>query len=328
MPIVKRILILAPFNPESLAQLKKDSEIVYEPWDKTGSLQDPIELGERLVKDKFDAIVIEADFLFRETFETAPNILFVGVCRSSVSHVDVKAATEKGIVVVNTPGRNAQAVAELTLGLMLSAARRIVEADNFIRNKEWTSPIEAYRSMRGIELYGRTVGIVGLGAIGMKTLNLSKAFGMKTLAHDPFVSHDTLEAVGGVHVELDYLVSKSDFITLHAPPNAGVIMTAERISYMRAGGVLVNTASADLVDEAALIKALRAGKISAGIDTFGSHPLEPSSLFLKLKNVSLTPHVGGATFEVIQRHSTMMTEDLLRFKQNKKPFNMVNPEAW
>lgn len=326
-----RVLILAPFAAESLAELRDEMDAVYESWLETGTIQDPEALGARLKDGRFDAVVVESDFLFAETFDATPGLKIAGVCRAALNQVDVSAATERGIVVVNTPGRNAAAVAEHAIGLMLAVARRTAEADRYVRGRRWESPSEPYRSLRGVELGGKVAGIIGLGAIGRRVAALCSAFGMHVLAHDPLVGRPDAKKAGAVWSELDFLLESSDFVTLHAPAPADgrPLLDARRIGSMKAGAVLVNTASADLVDRDSLVDALRSGRLrGAGLDVFPTHPIEPSDPLLTVETVVLTPHIGGATDETVERHSASMAADLILFKNGEKPLHMVNPEVW
>lgn len=327
-----RALILAPFAKQSLQELNECGfETVHESWLDSDELQDPEELGHRLYAENFDAVIVEADFLFAETFDAAPNLKLAGICRSATNQVDVAAATERGIIVVNTPGRNANAVAEMAIALMLSAARRVAESDRYVRSEQWESPTEPYRSLRGVELKEKVAGIVGLGAIGRRVAELCNAFGMNVIGYDPFVSPARANGFNVTWTELDFLLENADFITLHAPPpeDGTALLTTERVAKLKPGAILINTASAELVDEAALIDALSHDRLSAaGIDIFPSHPVDPSHPLLKLPNVVLTPHIGGATDETIERHSAAITTDLLRFANGEKPINFVNEEVW
>ncbi len=326
-----RVLLLAPFAEEPLDELRHEADVVHESWLDTGVLQDPEMLGARLRKDQFDAVVVEADFLFAETFEAAPSLKFAGICRTGVNHVDIDAATGKGIVVVNTPGRNANAVAELTVGLMLAVSRRIAESDRYIRDRRWESPVAAYTELRGSELAGRVVGIVGLGAIGRRVAAICNVFGMNVIAYDPFVPANEAEKAGATWAELDFLLESADVVSLHAPPqpDGTPLMTAARIGGLKRGAVLVNTAGAELVDHDALVAALQSGQVAgAALDIFPTHPIEPSSPLLSLSNVVLTPHIGGATDGTVMRHSAAMATDLIRFKNGERPVNLVNPEVW
>ena len=327
-----RVLILAPFSGESLNRLRDaEVDVSYESWLESGQLQDPEKLGHRINTEETDAVVVEADFLFAETFDAAPGLKFAGICRTATNQIDVEAATARGILVVNTPGRNANAVAELTLALMLATARRMAESDRYVRARKWESPTEPYSDLRGSELNGKVAGIIGLGAIGRLVAGLCNAFGMQVLAFDPFVTPREAEGFKVTWTELDFMLEVADFVTLHAPPSGdgSPLLDSARMRRLKPGSILINTASAELVDQDALAQALRTGRIAgAGLDIFPSHPVEPSYPLLDMPNVVLTPHIGGATDETVARHSAAMTDDLLRFLRGERPCNLVNPAAW
>ena len=323
-----RALILAPFSHRHVQRLAERLDVTHESWMETRRLIDPEELATRILDDAIEILVIESDFVFQEVFEEAKSLKLVGVCRGTTSHVDVGSATEHGVLVVNTPGRNAQAVAEHALGLMLALARRIHTAHRYVAEGSWNNPAEPYISMRGIELAGRTLGIIGLGAIGSRLARLGCAIGMKIIAYDPYVK----SAAKSVRLtDLDEVMGKSDFVSIHMPPvpkTEGMI-DAQLIGRMKAQAFLINTTGTSVVDMSALTEALRAHRIGgAAFDVFETHPLAPDSPLLALDNVVLTPHIGGATDETIERHSEAMADDVLRFVDGKRPRNLVNPEAW
>ena len=323
-----RALILAPFSHHHLQRLAERLDVTHESWMKTRRLIDPEELAARILDDAIEILVIEADFVFEEVFKEAKGLRLVGICRNTTSHVDVESATEHGVLVVNTPGRNAQAVAEHALGLMLTLARRTHRAHRYVAEGGWDSPAEPYISMRGIELAGRTLGIIGLGTIGSRLARLGHAIGMKIVAYDPYLE----SAAEGVRLtDLDEVMHRSDFVSIHVPPvpkTEGMI-DAQLIGRMKRQAFLINTAGTSVVDMGALTEALRAHRIGgAAFDVFETHPLAPDSPLLALDNVVLTPHIGGATDETIERHSEAMANDILRFVDGKCPRNLVNPEAW
>ncbi len=327
-----RALILAPFSKHALHDLESAGiATVHESWLESNELQDPAELGERINQENFEAVIVEADFLFEETFDAAPQLKVAGICRAATNQIDVDAATDRGVVVINTPGRNAPAVAELTIALMLAVGRRIAESDRYVRGRKWESPTAPYSELRGVELGGKVAGVIGLGAIGRRVAELCNAFGMNVLGNDPFVSPAEANQLNVTWAELDFLLESSDFITLHAPvaEDGSTLLTGERISKIKPGAVLVNTASAELVDESALIEALRNGRLAgAGIDIFHGHPVDPQNPLLDLPNVVLTPHIGGATGDTIERHSAAIASDLIKYSQGEKPVNFVNEQMW
>ena len=326
-----KALILAPFRAASLERLRKKLDVTYESWMDTSKLLSAEEFIERIQGEGIEIIVVEADFITREVFEKATKLKFVGVCRADVVYVDVKAATERGVLVVNTPARNATAVAELTLGLMLALMRNIPRAHQMVSSGKWVDPAVAYFSMRGAELGGKTVGIVGFGAIGRQVAKRVSAFDATVLAYDPFVEPDKIKEAGAKPVELDKLMKESDIITLHCStaPEAMGLISAQRIAMMKPTAYLINAASAFVIDNEAIIKALQDRRIAgAAFDVFETWPVRPDSPLLEMDNVVLTPHIGGATDETIVRHSQMMADDIDRFLKGRRPKNLLNPQAW
>ncbi|MBI3744502.1 MAG: phosphoglycerate dehydrogenase, partial [Chloroflexi bacterium] len=241
------------------------------------------------------------------------------------------AATERGILVVNAPGRNSIAVAELTVGLMLSLARRIPQADAFIKTGRWDDPVGGYLGFRGVELAGKTAGIVGLGAIGRMVAQRLAAFDMRLAAHDPYIARDRL---GGLPVELlplDDVLARADYLLVHVPASEatmGMIGEAQ-LARMKRSACLINASAPGVVNEEALTAALQAHRIAgAALDVFEGQPLPESSPLPTLPNVVLTPHIGGSTLETIDRQSAMIAEDILLTVAGKRPVRLVNAAAW
>ena len=323
-----RALVLAPFSKAGLERLAARVDVDHESWMDSGRLHDPEELAGKLNELGASILVVELDFVFEEVFEAAPGLAFVGVCRAATNHVDVESATAHGVVVANTPGRNAQAVAEHALGLMLALARRIPVSHSYVLEGCWVNPVAPYVELRGVELGGRTLGIVGLGAIGRRLAQMAGAIGMRCVAHDPYVENPP----PGVRlIGLDELMACSDFISVHAPATAetGGLIDSKRIAFMKPTAYIVNLSGAGIVDSDGLKSALENGKVAgAALDIFETQPIAPNHPLLGLENVILTPHVGGATDETIERHSEMMASDILRFLGGERPVNLVNPAVW
>jgi D-3-phosphoglycerate dehydrogenase len=326
-----KVLVLAPFSHDGIAQISSFGSVTHEDWRDTDVIWDPVELGERATREGFEAIIVERDFLFDETFAAAPNLKVAGITRAGVNQIDVDAATAAGVIVINTPGRNANGVAELAIGLMFDVARRIAESDRYIRAGSWQSPTAPYMDLRGMELKGRTVGIIGFGAIGRRVAQITNALGMTVIAHDPFVAEPRSEHDYVDMVPLDELLESSDIVTLHSPPaeDGTPLLAAEELSSMKTGAFLINTASAELVDSSALAAELHSRHIAgAGYDIFETTPIEPNHPLSSLDNVVLTPHIGGATDESIERHSQMIATDLRKIAAGELPNNLVNPGVW
>ena len=320
-------LILAPFAEAQIERLRPHLSVDHRSWMETRRLTDPDDLVAILNSGRISVLVIESDFVFEEVFEQAPCLRFVGVCRSATHHVDVEAATSRGVLVVNTPGRNARAVAEHALGLMIVLAKRIATAHAYVAEGRWRDPVSPYITMRGVELGGRTLGVIGLGAVGRTLAGMARSLGMEVLAYDPYVR----EAEEAVLIPLESLVARSDFISLHVPltPETEGLLNAPLLSRIRPCAFLVNTSDAAIVEQSALLSALESGCLAgAALDVFDTHPVAPDSPLLSLDNVILTPHIGGATVETIERHSQMMANDILRYLDGRRPVNLVNPEAF
>ena len=325
--MTSRALILAPFREEELERLRERLHVDYESWLETRRLIDPDELAARLDSQNVAILVVESDFVFEDVFEEAPRLRFVGICRNDTNQVDIDAATRHGVLVANTPARNAQAVAEHALGLMLALARRTAAAHRYVTEGHWQNPAEPYVSMRGVELAGRTLGIIGLGAVGRRLAQMGSALGMKVVAHDPYVA----SASEAVLTSLDSLMVDSDFVSVHAPLTAETegLLDARALSKFKPTAFVVSTSDAAIIDQRALVSVLTEKRIAgAALDVFETHPIAPDSPLLSLDNVVLTPHLGGATEETVGRHSRMMTDDILRFLDGQRPEHLVNTEAW
>ena len=323
-----KCLILAPFDEEFLRRLGEKLSVIKEDWLETGRLYSPEELHGRIEKEGINILVVEADFVFDEVIEASP-LKLIGTVRGEPYNVDVERATERGIPVIYTPGRNAIAVAELTIAFMLSLSRRLFEADSFVRER-WEDPVGGYRAFRGREIWGSTVGIIGFGRVGREVARRVRALGANVLVYDPY-REEEIRKEGFTPSGLEFLLRSSDFITLHCsltPETEGMI-GREEIGKMKRSSFLINTARAEIVDEDALAEALKEGLLGgAAFDVFPSHPVNPKSPLLSSPNTILTPHIGGATLETVRRQSEMITRDIELFLSGRRPINLLNPEVW
>jgi D-3-phosphoglycerate dehydrogenase len=253
--------------------------------------------------------------------EHAPKLRVIGRAGVGVDNVDLDAATRKGIAVMNTPGGNAVAVAEQTLGMMLAMARHLCRADASMHAGKWEK-----KSLQGTELRAKTLGIVGLGKIGMEVARRARAFNMEVVGHDPFVSAAIAKEQGIRLVTLDELYAVADYITLHVgltPQTTGMI-NAESVKKMKKGVRLVNCARGELVDEAALAEALKQGQVgAAALDVFVQEPLKNSPL-TALENVVLTPHVGGSTNEAQEAVGVQIAQQVKDYLKDGVIQNAVN----
>ena len=238
--------------------------------------------------------------------------------------VDVAAATRRGIVVANTPGANSAAVAELTVGLMLTLGRRICQANQAVRSGQWPR-------IAGAGLAGKTVGLVGFGSIGRAVARRLSAFGCLVLVADPFVSPEAVSGCGARLLPLDALLPASDFLCLHAavtPATAGMVNDLF-LRKMKPGAFLVNTARGELIDEEALGRAIESGRLrGAALDCFRREPPAADHPLLRLPQVMVTPHTGAHTDEAVNAMGRMALEACLAVLRGERPAHVVNPDVY
>jgi D-3-phosphoglycerate dehydrogenase len=242
-----------------------------------------------------DALVVRSAVqVDDELMAKAPKLRVIGRAGVGVDNIDADAATRRGIVVMNTPGANAVAVAELTIALMLGLARKLPKANSTMHAGQWEK-----KSLQGAELRGKTLGILGLGRIGLEVAKRARGFGLEIIGSDPFVSAAVARENGIKLVTLDELIAGSDYITLHVgltPQTTGVV-DAKSIAAMKKGVRIVNCARGELIEDAALVEALKSGQVAgAALDVFAVEPLKDSP-YAVLDNVILTPHIAGSTAE-------------------------------
>jgi D-3-phosphoglycerate dehydrogenase len=242
-----------------------------------------------------DALVVRSAVqVDDELMAQAPNLRVIGRAGVGIDNIDVDAATRRGIVVMNTPGANAVAVAEMAIGLMLALARKLTQANATMHAGKWEK-----KKLQGVELRGKTLGILGLGNIGLEVARRARAFGLELLGHDPFVSAAVARENGIRLVSAEELFAASDYLTLHVsltPQTAGII-NHRTIATMKKGVRILNAARGELIEEAALVAALKSGQVAgAALDVFTQEP--PVNLpFAGMENVILTPHIAGSTAE-------------------------------
>ena len=272
--------------------------------------------------ERADALIVRsAVYVDSALLEHARKLRVIGRAGVGVDNIDLEAATRKGIAVMNTPGANAVAVAEHTFGLMLSLARHLSRADSTTHAGKWEK-----KSLQGSELRGKTLGIVGLGRIGMEVAKRARAFGMKVIAHDPFLSTAVAREQAIGLCELDELYRESDYLTLHVglTPQTAHMINPESLAKLKRGACLINCARGELVDAAALAEALKSGHLAgAGLDVFEQEPPKGSPL-LELANVVLTPHIGGSTHEAQEAVGYQIAQQIKEYLKHGVIQNAVN----
>ena len=318
-----KALVTAPFRGAGMDTLRSVADVVHEPWiDHTPlKLLDEEALAARITEVGADLVVCEADSCKGPVLD----LPLRAICstRGDPTNVDVAGATARGIPVLHAPGRNADGVAELAVGLLFAVTRGIVPADRDVRTGNvyagGTIPYQRYRAW---QVAGQTVGIVGLGAVGRAAAWRFEGLGASVIAADPFNDAAT-------HT-LDELLAEADVVSMHAMVTADTVamMGADQFAAMKPGAVYLNTARAALHDVDALTAALVDGHLGgAGLDHFEGEHLPTDHPLQGLPNVVLTPHIGGATYDTEANHSTLIADDLARLLAGDRPVHCANPEV-
>lgn len=265
----------------------------------------------------------DSDFL-----ERAGNLVAVSVTGAGYDVVDVLACTAAGIAVVNQTGTNRESVAEHAFGMMLALSKQMIQADRRLRRETNVDRME----LSGVELLGKTLGVVGIGKIGTRTAELCRvAFNMRVIAYDPLLDGEEITRRGAEKVDFQTLLWESDFVTLHCPRTDDSLgmFGAEEFRAMKDTAVFVTTARGGITDEAALAKALIEGDIlAAGVDVFWEEPPGPDHPLMALDNVLVTPHHAGITTEANRNMSVGAAEQWIDILRGKRPPRLVNPEVW
>jgi D-3-phosphoglycerate dehydrogenase len=278
--------------------------------DGPGCLSPPDEIWAHL--SKVELLMTHLCPISRQLVEAAPHLRFLCLCRGGTDNIDQVALQERNIRLFTAPGRNANAVAEMTVALMFGEARNIGRAHASMASGGWRKKY-ANDDKPG-ELRGQTAGLIGLGSIGRKVAAMLRGFGMKLLVYDPFLSKEAIAAEGAEKTELVDLLGRADFISLHARRNPAdpPLIGAAELGQMKPTAYLVNTARAYLIDEDALVRTLREGQIAgAALDVFRHEPLPADSRLRGLDNLTLTPHLAGSTLEAWHNAPRMIVESIL-----------------
>jgi D-3-phosphoglycerate dehydrogenase / 2-oxoglutarate reductase len=316
-------LVTAPLRGPGFAKLQQLADVIYDPWiDQTPlRIYTPEQLADRITAEAADVIVVEGDSVRGPVLDLG--LRAIASTRGDPNNVDVPGATAAGIPVLNTPARNADAVAEMAVALLLAATRHLVTADADVRSgnmfRDGSIP---YQRFRAAEIAGLTAGLVGLGAVGRALQWRLSGLGLRVIAYDPYNDE--------ARHSLDELLAEADVISLHAPVTDGTVgmIGAKQFAAMRDGVVFLNTARAHLHDTDALVDALRAGKVgAAGLDHFVGEVLATDHPLTGMRNVVLTPHIGGATWNTEGRQAQMVADDLEALLSGNTPAHIVNPEV-
>lgn len=269
------------------------------------------------------SIVAGAERIDGELLDRAPRLRLVARFGVGYDNVDVEACTRRGVYVTHTPGVLSGAVADLTWGLILALARHLVVADRFVRER-WA--LRRGDLSFGIDLEGKTLGIIGLGRIGSEVARRAQGFGVKVIYHDVVRKPELEEAYGAEYVSLEKLLRESDIVSIHVPllPSTERLIGEGELKLMKPTALLINTSRGRVIDQKALVKALREGWIAgAALDVYEEEPIPLEDPLLKLENVVLTPHIGSATRETRRRMAEVCARNIRAVLEGRKPPNLV-----
>uniref|UniRef100_A0A7C1JRR6 D-3-phosphoglycerate dehydrogenase n=1 Tax=Caldilinea aerophila TaxID=133453 RepID=A0A7C1JRR6_9CHLR len=305
----------APWPDEPLAHSDEVREFV----------GDPEEVA-RLVRHA-DVLLTHVAPVTRGVLERAERLRIIGCCRGGPVNINVAAATERGVVVVNAPARNSQAVVEFTLGVILAECRNIARSHAALARGVWLGDLYRYDRI-GRELRGQTIGLIGFGAIAQSLVPYLTVFGMRILAYDPYVPAERFAALGVEPVDLPDLLARADIVSLHArvTPQTVGMMGAAQFAQMKRGAYFINTARGPLVDYDALYQTLHSGHLAgAALDCFPEEPPPADWPLLRLPNVTVTPHIAGASKDSAERGAEQVVRDVVNFFTDRPLEFCVNP---
>jgi len=315
--------VTAPLRGPGFDKLRELADVVYDPWiDKTPlRIYSEEQLADRVRAERADVVVVESDSVRGPVFDLP--LRAIASTRGDPNNVDVDGATAAGIPVLNTPGRNADAVAEMAIALLFAATRHLLPGDADVRTgRVFHGGTLPYQRFRAYEIAGLTAGLVGLGAVGQALRWRLAGLGVSVIAHDPYREE--------ARHSLDELLAEADIVSMHAPVTDSTVgmIGAQQFAAMRDGVVFLNTARAKLHDTDALVDALRNGKVAAaGLDHFEGEVLPVDHPLTALPNVVLTPHIGGATWNTEARQAQMVADGLEALLSGGAPPHIVNPEV-
>lgn len=314
-----KILITAPYNESSLNVLKDSfGDITYHSWKSNGKAFEPDELIELLHQTDAEALITEHDKVTKEVIQSFPHLRFIGVCRGTPSNVDIKAASDCHIPVFYTPARNAEAVAEIFIANVITFMRNTLAAMKWLDSESWKAGAhDSYLQFKGNELAGKTIGMVGFGAIGQRIAKMTAPFPCMIKYFDPYVKDSFQNAHAA---SLEEIFSQCDIVSIHLPANEQTkdMIDDSLLKLMKKESIFVNTSRASVVKRNDLLKILLDKRIKGAIlDVFDSEP--PDDLDYKLihlPQVMATPHIAGATHEVEDHHAEIMNKNLLNWYVN------------
>lgn len=320
-----KVLVTREIPERGLSKIREFFEV--DLW--TDEAPPPKDVILERIRDKDALVSLLTDPIDEEVFDAAPKLRIVSQYAVGYDNIKVEEATKRGVYVTNTPGVLTETVADFTFALMLAVARRVVEADRYVREGKWKVGWHPLM-MVGTDVYGATLGIVGLGRIGSAVARRAKGFNMRVIYYDVVRREDLEKELGIEYVSLDKLLEESDYVSLHTPltPQTYHLIGEEQLKKMKKTAFLINTARGKVVDQKALYKALKEGWIAgAGLDVFEREPISPDDPLLELDNVVLAPHAASASYETRSRMAEMVADNLIAFLKGEVPPNLVNKDV-
>lgn len=319
-----KVLITRPIQPSVIDHISQHCDVQVHPVDEPM----PPNLLASAMRE-VDGVMPAGVRISKEIIDAAPRLRVVSNIAVGYDNIDVEACNRRHILVTNTPDVLTEATADLTFALLLAAGRRIAEGDRYIRGGHWKQ--WEWNCLWGTEMHGKTLGLFGFGRIAQATARRARGFSMRILYHARHrLSASVEKELAAEFVDRETLLRQSDFLSLHVPltPETRHAIGTPELALMRPSAIIINAARGPIIDEEALVQALRARRLAgAGLDVFEDEPRVHPAL-LAMDNVTLSPHVGSATAETRLRMAMLASENLLAALRGERPTNLVNPEAW
>ncbi len=322
----KKIFVTRILPGDAMNLLKQKFDVEFWPHE----YPPPKDVLIKKIKKVNGLICLLTEKVDREVIEVA-NPDFWGISQVAVGYdnIDIEAATEKGIYVTNTPGVLTETTADFAFALLMATARRIAEADRYVRSGKWKIPW-GLTMFLGQDVWGKTIGVIGMGRIGTAVAKRAKGMNMKILYYDIYRNERAEKELGAQYVDLETLLKESDFVTIHVPltPSTYHLIDEDKLKLMKRTACLINTSRGPVVDEKALYRALKEGWIwAAGLDVWEKEPTDPDNPLLTLENVVATPHIASASYETRTKMAMIAVENMIAIMEGRIPPNLVNKEV-
>ncbi|MBP1934572.1 2-hydroxyacid dehydrogenase [Ammoniphilus resinae] len=323
-----KAFVTAQLTEQGINELSQSLSLEFGGWGYEGVKLTPEQLVER-AKD-CEILIVGYEDITEDVLRGLPRLQYIACTRGGIENIDVELVKCYHITLSNTPGRNASAVADLTMGLMIGISRFIPQTYRYIMERRWgdvpwdIAGNTPYKRFAGPELEQKTVGLIGYGAIGRKVAKRAKGFDMNVIVYDPYLKEANEDIF--VASTLEEVLTTSDFISLHCKLSSETknIICKETLNKMKAGAYLINSARGGLVNEEDLFQALLNKRIAgAALDVLVEEPMDPNHPFLQLENIILTPHIGGASQDILYHQTEMVVKDVQHFVQGKRPLHAL-----